>query len=265
MTHFFSKALQGIIAALLVTDSMAAVPENVTEFLRNEEFSITEDGFLPSKTLTTLDFIRSVTGNWREVLKEMPGLAPDGRQQSLLVVACEFLSPPEYVEFISTLCDLRAQGKVVPEAVRFVLWASMAKSGFLAYNFDQPEVTTVIGRLEDQLSKDYPGEWKEFFTDLRSGKMKSFVTEERTRIGDRLPEPFANYDETPYSKLTGGSVKNDMQLIATEPVEAVASLASTNRTRWSLVVASVVILSSIVASVVVLRRLKRFYRKKKNS
>lgn len=97
----------------------AALPPNVPAFLMDEENSISAEGYLPDRPGIS-EFVRSFAANWREVLDEFPVIAPDYRRQLLIVVAAEFLPPPEYVEFLNTLCDLRADGKVDAKILRSV-------------------------------------------------------------------------------------------------------------------------------------------------
>lgn len=248
---------QYIFAILMTSNLSAALPPNIETYLRDEQHSVTEDNFLPSRLPGDLDFVRSVTANWREVLQAAPTLAPDGRQQSLLVVAGEFLPPKEYLNFIGVLCDLRSQNRLAPESLRFILWASMAKSGFLAYNFDHPDVIAAVARLKKQIDLDYPNDWKDFFDDLKSGKMKARLIERRTRDGDKMPENVETYDETTYHQLQGGSVKADAKLLVQRPIEAVTSLASTNRTRWSMIVALVAVIGAAIGLIVLLLKIKR--------
>lgn len=233
------------VALLLSTIKIVAeVPPNVPAFLKDESNAIREDGFLPSRMPASMDFVRSVTSNWRDILQELPTLATDGRKQSLVIVAAEFLPPPDYIEFINQLCVLRAQNKLVPEALRFVLWANMGKSGFLAYNFDQPQLASALHSLENQMTRDYPNDWRDFFADIKSGKMKARLIERRQKDGDGMLEPITNFDGAPYRQLAGGSVEQDVKLIASRPVEAVTSLASSNRVRWSMIVAFALVIGA---------------------
>jgi len=257
MNKALKTCVRCIIVIFAMNNSSAALPPSIETYLRDERNSVTEDNFLPDTLPGSLDFVRSVTANWRTVLNEMPQLAPDGRQQAVIVVAAEFLPPKEYLAFVNGLCDLRLQGRVLPGALRSVLWANMVKSGFLAYNYDHAEVGPLVARLRSQLSKDYPGEWEIFFDDLISGKMKARLVERRIREGYRMPEEVAYYDDTPYRQLSGGSVIADVKFIVKSPVVAVASLASKNRTRWSMIGAIVLVIGAMIGLSLLLLKAKR--------
>ncbi len=252
--------LQWSAMLLLTVGLNAALPPNVAPFLMNEENSISEEGYLPNKVASP-EFVRSITANWREVLENVPVIAPDSRTQSLIIVAAEFLPPPEYVKFLNVLCDLRAQGKLDRESLYSVWLARMVKSGFLSYNYDQPEVMSILVRLENQMTKDFPNELVESFASCKSGEAKSHLIAWRTHEKEPTPELFVGYDKSPYLRMTGGSVKQDIKLLATRPIEAVSSLASNNRTRWSMIVAVILMVGATVGFIAIILRFKRHGRR----
>ena len=256
MTKIPKILLQWLAMCLLTSRLAAALSPNVVPFLADEENTVTEEGFLPNK-ISSKEFIRAVTANWREVLENMPVIASDERQQSLIIVAAEFLPPPEYVKFLNVLCELRAQGKLDPRSLYSVWLARMVKSGFLDYNYDQPEVREVIIRLENQMTKDFPNELDDSFASCKSGEAKSHLIAWRVHEGEPTPELFVGYDKSPYLRMTGGSVKQDIKLLATHPIEAVSSLASNNRTRWSMIVAAILMVGATVGFIAILLRIKR--------
>jgi hypothetical protein len=214
-----------------------ALPPELTLFLADERNAVTEDGFLPSRMPASLDFARAVVANWKDVLINSRTVAPDLRRQALIIVAAEFLPPKDYVAFVNSVGAPNSPSHVSDEAVRFVLWARMAKAGFLAFNYDHPDVAGVIATLERRLMASAPNDWRDFFLDLKSGTMKQRLVDRRVREGDKLPESISVRVSEPYRRLMGGSVKEDIKLVATRPIEAVASLSSVNRERWSMVVA----------------------------
>lgn len=256
MKKISEMLLQWSAMLLLTVGLNAELPPNVAPFLINEENSISEEGYLPNKAASP-EFVRSITSNWREVLENVPLIAPDSRTQSLIIVAAEFLPPPEYVKFLNVLCDLRAQNKLNRESLYSVWLARMVKSGFLSYNYDQPEVMSILVRLEDQMTKDFPNELVESFASCKSGEAKSHLIAWRTHEKEPTPELFVGYDKSPYLRMTGGSVKQDIELLATRPIEAVSSLASNNRTRWSMIVAVILIVGATVGFIAIIFRVKR--------
>ena len=264
MTKTLKACILGIASALATNLVSAELPPNIGTYLRDTKNAVTEDRFLPLMFPETADFIRSVTANWRAVLESTPQIAPECWQQSAIVVAGEFLPPPEYLAFVNSLCDLREQGHLTSDTLSSVLWASMAKSGFLAYNYDHPDVVPVIGRLETLMLKDHPTGWNEFFVALKSGELKGQIIERRKRDGDPMPEKVSNYDKTPYLQLAGGNVGADIKLLAQRPVEAVTSLASANRIRWSMVVAVGVAFGSACGIFMLFLRWRRRVRRGKD-
>lgn len=256
---FFNTLCASVIVTICAAapNSVHAVSSSIATYLNDESHRITEDGMLPSRMPDSLDFAREVTANWKQILNELPTIAPDPRRQSLLVVAAEFLPPKDYVAFVDALCGLRSQNKLTPEGLRRVLWAEMPKAGFLAFNFDQPEVSSVVAKLEALITRDFPNDWRDFFAELKSGKMKEHVIERRNREGGRLPESLASTESEPYQQLMGGSVKADIKLLAKSPIEAVTSLASTNRSRWSMIVAIILMLGAAVGLIAIMLRVKR--------
>jgi len=234
-----------------------AVPPIISAYLEEENHRVTEDGMLPYEMPGSMDFVREVTANWKQILNELPNIAPDPRRQSLLIVAAEFLPPKDYVAFVDGLCALRSRGQLTPDGLLCVLWAKMLKDDFLAYNYDQPEVSMVVAKLEVLVDKDYPNEGNNFFAKLKSGEMKARLIERRAREGEKLPEPVVNYDETPYRQLMGGSINADVKLLAQHPMAALTSIASTNRNRWSMGVAVILMLGAVAGVVVLILRFRR--------
>ncbi len=237
--------------------ALAKIPDVVTDYLRNERHRVSEDGVIHSQQSPgTLDFVRGVVQNWREIVDDLPSVAGDGRKQSLIIVAGEYLPPQEYVDFVDSLCERREQGKLVPEALCAVLWADMAKGDFLSYNYDNPRVGAVIDKIEDIVTRDFPNEWNEYFTALKSGKLKVEAINRRKADNRAMPESYAENNLENYQKLVGGSITKDIKLIATKPAEAVASLASKNRSKWSMYAALLLIVGGIVVLRIIFNRRK---------
>jgi len=258
MTLFNSfRILVVVTICASVSNSVQAMPSLITKYLNDENHRITEDGMLPSKMPDSMDFAREVTANWKLILNELPTIAPDPRRQSLLVVASEFLPPKDYVAFVDALCELRSKNQLTPEGLRRVLWAEMPKAGFLAFNFDQPEVSATVAKLEALVNRDFPNEWHDFFKELKSGKMKEHVIERSNREGGRLPELFATSESEPYRQLMGGSVATDVKLLAKNPIESLTLLASNNRNRWSMMVAIMLVLGAGIGLFAIILRVKR--------
>jgi hypothetical protein len=131
------------------------------------------------------------------LLANFDQIAPEPRQQCLIVASAEPLPPKEYVAFVNDLCDLKSEGKASSQAIWTVLWAGMNKSGFLAYNYDRPAVASIINKLEVIELKENPKQWTEYFKDLKSGQMKIHTVERKQRDGDSMPEIYTEAVDNP--------------------------------------------------------------------
>ena len=85
MTKIPKILLQWLAMCLLTSRLAAALPPNVVPFLADEENTVSEEGYLPNK-VSSKEFIRAVTANWREVLESVPVIASDDRQHSQALV-----------------------------------------------------------------------------------------------------------------------------------------------------------------------------------
>ncbi len=170
--------------------------ERIITYLNDESHSVGPDGSLPSVEASR-GFVDWVLLNWKSTVASLPEIAPSPRQQALLVVAGEFLAPPDYIAFIDSICTLREMEKIPPTTLRFVLWAGMQKRDFLGYNYQMPDVAKLGDRLEKQIAKDYPGEWLAFFSDLKSGELKKNIIARRAREGQPMPESLGGNNVAP--------------------------------------------------------------------
>ena len=195
--------LFSLVAAVLFCCEVKAMPTDIKSFLDDKTNSLNEDGFLPETPPQMLSFARYVVGNWQQLLTTIGTDAPDVRRQNLIVVAAEFLPPHDYVSFVSGICDLNASGKIKLGTFKTILNAKMFKNGFLAFNYDKPEVAAVITKLETILQAGEPGKWTDCFSGIKSGTAKQAVVAERTRDNEPLPEAIDAGGEA-YRQLMGG-------------------------------------------------------------
>lgn len=189
--------------AMLLDVDTKALPPEVAGFLADTKHDLTEDGFLPEKPVEVLAFARYVAGNWQSVLTAFDQLAPDTRRQKLVVVAAEFLPPLDYVAFIGGIADLKASGKVTLETIKMIATAKTFKDGFLAFNYDKPAVAAVINKLEAILEASEPGQWTDYFGNIKAGTTLQSVVAERSRDGEPMPEALDAGPSAAYRQLMG--------------------------------------------------------------
>ncbi len=190
-----------------VSAASIEIPPKITAYLRNENNAVTEDGLLPFSNPETAAFADYVLSNWRGILSNFDEIAPNAREQCLIVASTEPLPATDYVQFVDGLCDLRLAEKTTPQAVWTVLWAGMNKKGFLAYNYDRPEVSAAIDKLQVIMLKENPSQWAEFFKEMKSGQLKQNAIQEMKRNGDEMPETYDNTKKASYNSMLQRTAK----------------------------------------------------------
>lgn len=184
-----------VLSLLLCLSSgslIAEVPSSVTTYLDNESNVVQESGMLPKRTAEGEAFVHGVVDNWNEILDNLATVAPTARQQALIAVGAEFLPPADYVSFINKVCDLGQEGGVKKEFISAILLARMIKGGYLAYNYDVPQVAAAINKLEAAVSSYSIPDLDEFITSIESGDAKTTIVAERQRYNDVLPENYGD-------------------------------------------------------------------------
>jgi hypothetical protein len=188
-----------LVAALPAPGAFLEVPPDIKAYLTDPNHSVGEDGILPFNEPETVNFVKFVVVNWRAIGANLDQIAASPPEQCLVVAAAEMLSPRDYVEFVGEVCDHDSESPVSPQAISTILEAGMNKNGFWAYNYDQPEVSAAIDKLEAIMLKENPKQWAEFFKELKSGQMKQNVIQRLKRDGDPMPEEYveANQQTSP--------------------------------------------------------------------
>jgi len=196
-----------MLSVLLALEVKAMVLDEFKKHLETYRGNggIATDGIPPHQTPRDTAFLLYVAEDWRRAstLLEMEGL--DFWQQCMIIIAAEYLQPKDYVRFLNGVCDLTESGKL--EITRwgyFVLCAACGKDGFLDYNYDNPEVLAVINRLEalfkTQAPEQWEKQWKDYFSKMKSGKLKKGIIEEYAEYG-RLPETYEDNSKEMYHLL----------------------------------------------------------------
>jgi hypothetical protein len=214
----------------------------IVTYLNDEANAVGPDGSLPAVEASR-DFVEWVLANWKSTIAALPKLSLDPRQQALFVVAGEFLDPPDYVVFVESICSLREKGEIPPTTLRFVLWAGMTKRDFLGYNHEVPEIERLAARLEKQVTKDYPGDWLNFFSDLKSGELKKNIIARRAREGQQMPVAWA-VKSAPPEVIEGASLpqsQGKLEKMVPNNSSQMTGNQVTSSTQWRIIVVLIVV------------------------
>ena len=179
--------------------------EDAKNYLADEEKKIDEWGDPPCRTLQEIAFLRYVVENRQKTLTLLEKDAPDFRRQNLILVVTGFLSARDYVLFLNRVCDLIESEKIKITG-GLLFQTSFIKEGFLAYNYDQPEVASLNSRLEAIYKVQEPGQWDEYFANVKSGEQKKQVVQDY-EYDDRSPEIYKVNSKEAYRALVKGHEK----------------------------------------------------------
>jgi len=206
--------MKKVVALLLlfmgvVAEAKTMSLEEAKAFLTDEKKAVHEPGMPPRRTAQDLAFHRFVADDWKRALTLLENDAPDLRRQNLIVVVAEVLPAQDYVLFLNGVCDLIESGKLKMPSWCFGI-GSFIKQGFLAYNYDQPEVAALINRIEALYKIHEPGNWEDYFLEVKSGERKKYDVQMLTSYGDPLPETYKSHPEEAYRRL----VKEHNEILA---------------------------------------------------
>ena len=199
------KIMRGIIILSLlfmgfIVEAKTMSLEEAKDYLANERKCILEPGHPPMQTSQDLAFLCYVVEDWRRTLTLLERVSPDRRQQHLIIVVAELLSARDYVRFLNGACALVESGKI--ELPSWNLgFGSFLKEYFLGYNYDQPEVASVINRLEAIYKAQNSEMWRNYFSRVRSGEEKKAIVKLLTAYGDPMPETYKANSKEIYKAL----------------------------------------------------------------
>ena len=199
MRYFTILALFIVTKGLVLADTFVLPPE-IASFLANEKNGVTDDGLVAPSAKDSRNFVQYVCEHWKPILGDFSKIAPDSRRQYLIVASSESLSPSDYVDFLNTLCDLVVSRGIPQFNIDSIADGDTQKHGFLACNYDNPRVAAVIRKLEALSIAKRPNdpEEKEFFAQMKSGKMKQDLVKHWQHVGERMPERLvSNKIQTP--------------------------------------------------------------------
>ena len=189
----------------LKLSQVIAADVTLEEMLANQDIRVAEDGVLGPDSQVCIDFVRAVVSQREMILSQLAVLAPDAPRQCKLIAASEFMTPHDYIAFLNGVCDASNSFVVTEQALARMLVPRMAKHGFLAVNYDQPQVRSVIDKLEVLANKVSKTRLKRFFTELKSGQMKEHVLARCAREGLPTPESFSSNTSEANRLAMGGA------------------------------------------------------------
>lgn len=107
-------------------------------------------------------------GNWETVLSNIETVAPTDVNEMVLIRAAESLEAREYLMFLKRVYDLRISNRISDKVFRSAIGPSHYKEGFLALNYQNPEVREFVENLRAWT----PAESQGGLDDILSGKRK---------------------------------------------------------------------------------------------
>ena len=204
MNYFKTAYTCLFIFACLLRNTFAAmtIPKPIQEYLQTAK--ICEDNSLssPGGGLKVIqDYLR---GNWKSVLDNIETFAPTDKDKRKIILGCEALDDTEYLAFLQKTQELFAQRRIDMTVVEQALSPSEARTGFLAANWENPAVRSLMEKFRalipaDNYLKIYPDK-------VLSGKAKKELDENNRMYGESgpTPIPFASA-VTPAKKTAPGT------------------------------------------------------------
>lgn len=165
--------LTGCVALLAAQSAVAFdLPNQVKEYLKTQH--LMEDEGLPycnaDQTGIGDVFANYTLAHWSAMLDSLATIAPELRQQELIVRVIEWLPGRDYLKALNRLCDLNGKGIVKGEILEFAVHGKVPKHGFLSANYQDPQVIQLVQRLQSLLPKD--SKTQAMLADILSGKQK---------------------------------------------------------------------------------------------
>ena len=134
------KTLLGGVKASLQKQGLSDPRDHLAELQTTPEFRELEE---------------EVDGGWKTALENLNEVAPSTSDQFILFNALENLPAEDYVKSLYVDADLFAQGKLrKPVFLNNILFTSGTKWGFLAVNYQNPEVAQLLQKVKTLISAD---------------------------------------------------------------------------------------------------------------
>ncbi len=134
------KTLLGGVKASLQKQGISAPQDHLAEMQTMPEFRAFEE---------------EVAGGWKTALENLNEIATSTSDQFILFNALENLPAEDYVKSLNVDADLFAQGKLrKPVFLNNILFTSGTKWGFLAVNYQNPEVVQLLQKVKTLVPAD---------------------------------------------------------------------------------------------------------------
>ena len=164
------------------------LPKEISDYLQTQH--VIDDGYrsLPYCNLTQTGsgdvFRHYIAANWQAVLENISSIAPNSRQQELIISAIEDLPGRTYIKALQRLCDLQKQKAISQQILEFAI--DGPRKSLLSNNYRDPQVIELVQRLQSQLPKN--SKIQPLLSNILIGKQRSIDIESAENIGDRSPE-----------------------------------------------------------------------------
>lgn len=126
--------------------------------------------------------------SWQQVLANYVAEAPTLREQAILVEVAETLPPSDYLAYLSALLDQFKAGAVPQNIVESALSGRSTKLGFIAYNFSDQSIQSLILKAQSTLPKD--SALQGFLSEAKAGNLRHEAILQRETAGMSMPETF---------------------------------------------------------------------------
>jgi len=159
------------------------LPPEVKTFLQTQH--IMDDSYRSIPPVGSgLVFRHYMTSHWQAVLDNFQLIAPEPREELLIISALEDLPARTYLKELDKLCDMREHETISTQMLENAV--DGPRSNLLSNNYRDPEVIAVVRRFQSQLPKD--SEVQRLLANILSGKQRAIDIEGAADIGNPPPE-----------------------------------------------------------------------------
>ena len=164
------------------------LPPEIKEYLQSQHLLDETDAPLPYLNATQTGsgnvFAQYIISNWSEILDNLSVIAPEPRQQQLVIRAIESLPGKAYLDALNKLCDLEAKGVISSKTLQFAIDGRFPKNGFFSNNYQDPQVIRLVKRLQSLFPKD--SKTQGLLADILSGKQRA-IDQDRAGVEGTPP------------------------------------------------------------------------------
>lgn len=153
MTHLIALVLVYTLSVKLMLAAEQKLPPHLQTYY-DIEGSTSEDGSISEWQTRGQEFAAFFKTNWKSMLNLWEVTPPSPRQAALIRAAAEGLSGREYLDFLSSFLSHYEQGRVNKNVVGMAMTGMGQQMGFVASNFQHPEVQTLVRRYRSLVVAD---------------------------------------------------------------------------------------------------------------